>query len=300
MNRTRAGCRVVMYMLLLTSVAAAALTENEKTAVEQLNAMSPGQFQNLKVLANRGQPGAQTLLGIAYMRGVRVAKDDVAAFRLFSAAGKKKQAIALNNLGMLYFYGVGVEKNYAEAVKCFRGASAQGHSNAQFNLATMYHHGYGVKQDLNEAAKWYEIAAVQGEPAAQNVIATFYETGTGVVKDQAQALKWYTKAAEKGYAIAQYNLGNMQLDAKNHQGAMEWFLRAAKQGHAGAIRNVAELYLHGHCMKVDYHEAYLWLASSTLKDEWTAKTREECRKHLTEQDVQDIDTRVTANLQATR
>ena len=300
MKRTRAGCRVAICMLLLAGIAAAALTENERTAVEQLNAMSPGQFQSLQLLANRGQPAAQTLMGIAYMRGVRVAKDDVAAARLFTAAGKKKQAIALNNLGMLYFYGVGVEKNYAEATKCFRAASAQGHSNAQFNLATMYHHGYGVKQDLNEAAKWYEISALQGEAAAQNVIATFYETGTGVVKDQQQAMKWYTKAAEKGYAIAQYNLGNLQLDAKNHQAAMEWFLRAAKQGHAGAIRSLAELYLHGHCMKVDYHEAYLWLATTTAKDEWTAKTREECRKHLTEQDVQEIDTRASTNLQATR
>jgi uncharacterized protein len=295
MIRTRAGCRIATCMLLLASVAAAALTDNEKTAIDQLTTMNAGQFQALRVQAGKGVPAAQTLLGIAYLKGIRVPKDDRAAFGFFQQAGKKKQTVALSNLGIMYFYGLGVEKNYVEAVKYFRQASADGNSNAQFNLATMYHHGFGVQQDLAEAAKWYEIAAVQGEPMAQNVLATFYESGTGVVKDPVQALKWYTKAAQNGYAIAQYNLGSLYREAEDHQTALEWFLRAAKQGHPGSIRNLVELYLHGHCMKVDYHQAYYWLASTHRQDDWATKMREECRKHIPERELQEMD--VTASLE---
>lgn len=299
MIRTRAGCRIATCMLLLASVAAAALTDNEKTAVDQLTAMSAIQFQTLQLQAAKGLPSAQALLGVAYLKGVRVPQDQRAAFALFTKAAKK-QPVAMSNLGIMYFYGMGVEKNYAEAMKCFRAASAEGIGSAQFNLATMYHHGYGVKQDLAEASKWYEIAALQGELQAQNVIATFYEAGTGVVQDRAQALKWYTKAAEGGYTMAQYNLGSMYRDANDHKTAMEWFLRAAKQGHPASIRSVVEMYLHGHCMKVDYHQAYIWLALVRQQDEWTAKMRETCRQHLPPDELHQLDETASLEVGASR
>jgi len=299
MIRTRAGCRIAICMLLLANVAAAALTDNEKTAIDQLNAMTAGQFQTLQAQAGKGLSSAQALLGLAYLRGVRLPQDHRAAFELFLKASKK-QPIAMSNLGIMYFYGMGVEKNYKEAFRCFRAASSEGISSAQFNLATMYHHGFGVQEDLAEAAKWYEIAAVQGEAQAQNVLATFYEAGTGVVKDREQAMKWYTKAAQSGYAFAQYNLGSIYRDENDHQTAMEWFLRAAKQGHAASIRNVVELYMHGHCMKVDYHQAYMWLASSHRQDEWASRMREECRKHLPEKELQELDTTASIEVAASR
>jgi TPR repeat protein len=109
------------------------------------------------------------------------------------------------------------------------------------------------------------------------------------VKDRAQALKWYTKAAERGYAIAQFNLGSIYRETNEHEKAMEWFLRAAKQGHPGSIKNVVELYLHGHCMKVDYRQAYYWLASTHRQDEWAMEARDECRKHLPEKEVEEMD-----------
>jgi len=79
MIRTRAGCCVATCMLLLASVAAVALTDNEKTAVEQLTAMSASQFQTLQAQAAKGVPSAQALLGIAYLKGVRVPQDSRSA-----------------------------------------------------------------------------------------------------------------------------------------------------------------------------------------------------------------------------
>ena len=107
MIRTRAGCRIATCMLLLASVAAAALTDNEKTAVDQLTAMSSAQFQTLQMQAAKGAPSAQALLGIAYLKGVRVPQDQRAAFALFTKAAKK-QPVAMSNLGIMYFYGMGV------------------------------------------------------------------------------------------------------------------------------------------------------------------------------------------------
>jgi TPR repeat protein len=115
-----------------------------------------------------------------------------------------------------------------------------------------------------------------------------YEHGNGVVQDLAQAEKWYTKAAERGQTMAQYNLGLFYMTQKKHREAYEWFLRAAKQGHKLAEYNLARLYLHGHCMEVNYGEAYRWLAAAHQEDSWSAKALETCKQHLSEKEMEQL------------
>ncbi|HEX6879184.1 MAG TPA: hypothetical protein VF135_02370, partial [Terriglobales bacterium] len=71
--------------------------------------------------------------------------------------------------------------------------------------------------------------------------------------------------------------------------AMEWFLRAAKQGNPAATRNLVALYLHGHCMPVDYHDAYLWLLAAHMDDEWSRAMKEQCRKHMPESEIKKLE-----------
>lgn len=287
---TRVRCIVVASMLLLSTLAVAGPFENEKSAVDQLNGMSAGEFKTLLNSAKKGNAAAEALLGIAYLKGIRVDKNERVAFEMFSKASKQKQSVAVNNLGLMYFFGIGTAKNYPEAVRCFRAASEQGSAGAQFNLALMYHHGYGVPEDVSEAAKWYEIAARQGDARAQNVLADFYETGTGVVKDLQQAMNWYTKAAESGYAMAQFNLGSLYFETHDYTAATQWFLLAAKQGHRAATRNLIVLYLHGDEAKLNYREAYRWLVSTHSSDPWFTEKLQLCRQHLSTADLNELDT----------
>lgn len=281
---------IFLASMLLVTLAAADPFENEKTAVDQLNGMSAGQLNMLIDAAKKGSPSAQTLLGIAYLRGIRVDRNERLAFEMFSKAAKRKQPVAMNNLGLMYFFGVGTGKDYYKAFRYFRGASGEGSAEAQFNLALMYHHGYGVPVDMDEAAKWYEISARQGLPKAQNVIASLYETGTGVVKDREQALKWYTKAAENGYAMAQFNLGTICMESHDFVAAKHWFLLAAQQGHPEATKNLIALYLQGDEANLNYREAYRWLVAAHSQDAWATEEMQLCRQHLSSADLNELET----------
>ncbi|MDT8068579.1 MAG: tetratricopeptide repeat protein [Terriglobia bacterium] len=290
MIRARVRCTILASLLLLATVAAADLLENDKTAVDQLSGMSAGEFKALMASAAKGRSSAQALLAIAYLKGIHVDKNVRAAFDLFAKAAKKNQPVAMNNLGLMYFFGEGTAKNYPEALRCFRAASERGSADAQFNLALMYHHGYGVPVDTSEAAKWYEIAARQGDVRAQNVLATLYENGDGVAKDQGQALKWFKKAADSRYAMAQFNLGIHYLEEYDHPAAMHWFLLAANQGNSAAARNLIALYLHGDADKLNYREAYRWLVRIHGSDPWFTEKLQLCRQHLSKTDLDEIET----------
>lgn len=296
MDRIRKGIILFNCLLLLAGVAAADMdSQEQKNALEQLNTMSSTQFAALVKRASSGEPTSQTLLGIAYMQGVKVPQNYSTSLELFQKAARKRNGVAENNLGLHYFHGYGTAKDFMQAVKFFRKAGQDGSTNAHFNLGLMYHHGYGVKQDMEEAAKWYEVAALEGDAVAQNTLGYFYEVGIGVIKDTEQAEKWYRKTAESGLVIGQFNLGLFYLAQKRHQEAYEWFLRAAKQGHEGAAHNVAVLQVHGHCMPVNYKEAYRWFAASHAKDEWSLKMMETCKSHLSERESEQLQASAKGN-----
>lgn len=287
MDRVRQGCVVGVCVLLLAGLAAAEVFE-ERNAIDQLKAMSDAQFQATVKLAQKGDAAAQTLIGIAYMRGMRVSPDDTTAVEWFRRAAKKGNMVAENNLGMLYFFGRGTSKNFAEAAQWFRKAGEDGSANAKFNLALMLHHGYGMPVNMDEAAKYYEVAAIEGDMAAQNTLGFLYEKGIGVAQDLVAAEKWYRKAAENGFEMAQFNLGLFYLTQAKHQEAYVWFLKAAQQGHRSAAHHVAELNLHGHCMEVNYTEAYRWLKASQQTDDWSVRAIAVCKQHMTDKDMEQI------------
>lgn len=275
----------VFWVLALAAVSAVAVTE-EHTAIEQLQKMDAPQFARMVRSAEGGDVPAQALLGVAYLNGLHVPRDDKSALQWFSKAAKKGNSVAQNNLALFNFYGREVPQSYPEALKWFREASAGGHAMAQYNLALMYHHGYGTAVNLGEAAKWYEIAARQGLPDAQNAIAYMYEHGDGVVRDTEQAVKWYMKASDQNYAPAQFNLGMMYMQQNEAHGqALAMFQKAATRGHKGAIRQLVALYLHGHCMPVNYRAALHWLLRSKDSDDWYKEVTAKCMQHLTPEDV---------------
>lgn len=74
---------------------------------------------------------------------------------------------AQHKLGLFYLDGKGVPKNDALAAEWLGKAAAQGHSEAQYNLGYMYENGFGVPKDLNEAVKWYRKSAEPGGNIAE-------------------------------------------------------------------------------------------------------------------------------------
>jgi TPR repeat protein len=70
-------------------------------------------------------------------------------------------------LGLLYLSGRGVTKDEGHAAKLCRKAAEQGHGYAQYALGAMYAGGTGVTKDYAEAARWLMKAARRGQTAAR-------------------------------------------------------------------------------------------------------------------------------------
>jgi len=114
--------------------------------------------QMLAPLAEKGDPGAQYLLGTLYIEGKGVEHDDKTAVKWFEKAANRGDPRAQYNLGASYAEGTGVAKSDADAARWFLRAANQGMVLAQFNLALLCAAGNGVAKDNVEAFKWLEIA----------------------------------------------------------------------------------------------------------------------------------------------
>ncbi|MBZ5688901.1 MAG: GAF domain-containing protein [Acidobacteriia bacterium] len=76
---------------------------------------------------------------------------------------------AQNALGLHYATGDGVELNEQEAVRWFIKAAEQGNVLAQSKLGSIYYSGRGVPQDPNRAYFWMAVARLNGDDASKTL-----------------------------------------------------------------------------------------------------------------------------------
>jgi TPR repeat protein len=117
----------------------------------------------LRPLAEQGNAGAQTNLGLMYAKGVGVPQDSAEAIKWYRKAAEQGYAVAQGLLGATYLEGKGAPQDYAEAVKWYRKAAEQRYAFAQKKLAFMYLKGQGVPQNYVTAHMWFNLAASQGD-----------------------------------------------------------------------------------------------------------------------------------------
>jgi len=113
--------------------------------------------------AEAGDPSAQSWLGTLYEHGRGVAADPAVAFSWFEKAAQQGNRKAMHNLAVAYAQGSGIALNYFEAARWFARAADLGYVDSAFNLAVLYERGDGVPQSLVDAYKWYAIAAAAGD-----------------------------------------------------------------------------------------------------------------------------------------
>lgn len=192
-------------------------------------------------LSDQGYAPARKALGLAYMKGEGVRKDEHQAYEFFSQAANQGDIPAQVFLAGCYAHGMGVAQNIEKSVFWFKQASDQGNSKAQFHLGLLYLKGNGVAQDINHAIRLLKFSATQGYLPAQVRLAEIYENGIGTKKDYREAVKWYTRAAESEHFESQLKLslfyGNGIGVPKNEIEALAWMNIAASSGDERAIRS---------------------------------------------------------------
>jgi TPR repeat protein len=156
-------------------------------------------LDRLSALAEKGDSGAELLVGLKYLEG---GGNDALAVRWLGRAADQGNAVAQNALGALYQNGRGVGADPIKATHLYESAAAQGNRHAMSNLAVLYAGASDKMKDFTEAARWFQRSASLGYVDAQFNLAVLYERGDGVPQSLLDAYKWYTIAAASGDAVA--------------------------------------------------------------------------------------------------
>ncbi len=226
------------------------------------DATSQDAMQALRALADRGQPEAETDLGLLLARGTAGVKDYPAALQLFERAAAQGDARGQYYAGVMHERGYGVARSYPAALDWYRRAADQNLALAQSALARFYGNGIGVARDPAERNKWLLRAAAQDNPQAENALGNIYRRGLDVPKDPAAAADWYQRAAKHDYTAAQVQLALMYEHAngvpRDYVQALQLLRKAAARQNAVAQNAIGAFYLHGLGVSRDPVQARIW------------------------------------------
>jgi TPR repeat protein len=129
-------------------------------------------------------------------------------------AAESGDAASQAELGLHYLYGGSVEKDEKLAYEWLLKAAEQGDPTGQVGVGRCLRFGQGVKKDIPAAINWYLLSAKQGEGRAFSELGVIYDEGEGVDHDYAKAMSYFQKGRELGDTTSTYNLGNMYWNGR--------------------------------------------------------------------------------------
>jgi TPR repeat protein len=286
------------------------------------------QFQEVKALADSDDYEALTKLGVLYAMGVGVERDMHKAVACLKFASMQGVPSARYFLGVCYIRGEGVLKDEIEAFAywslAYQHEQAQKQLvalNEQFSPATKKiakDRVSALSAQLNEdKKKWQEgpgrfkdyektkRLALQGDPEAQVRYSRYFLSDSKPYfrdhvmderferKDFKQADAWCRKAADQNYPDAfaelamRYLIGNGV--EKNNVTFVSYLKRAAELGHTGCQSVLGDRYLEGDGIAKSTVEAYAYfkLSQNSVK-------LNELRSKMTPEAIAEGDRRAVA------
>jgi TPR repeat protein/AcrR family transcriptional regulator len=162
--------------------------------------------------ARAGKPEAELAIGLKYLSGDGIPKDEHEAATWIARAAEAGDQTAQSWLGTLYQHGRGVTADPAVAFSWFEKAAQQGNRKAMHNLAVAYAQGSGVALNYFEAARWFARAADLGYVDSAFNLAVLYERGDGVPQSLVDAYKWYAIAAAAGDAESRTRMSAIESE----------------------------------------------------------------------------------------
>ena len=199
---------LVSALLLQPTRSALAQTPTERAAKKKA-------IEDMKLGAYAGDVAAQVRLGLIYLTGDGVAKDDAEALKWIQKAADQDNPVGERYLSEMYFKGRGVPADNSQAAKYLRMAAEQGDAESQHNLAVLYTQGLGVPRNMKQAVDWMQKSAAQGLADAQLGLGIMYENGDGIAEDPAQAAKWYRLAVAQNNSDAMSDLARLLATTKD-------------------------------------------------------------------------------------
>jgi len=187
--------------------------------------------------------------------------DPIASLDCFTKAAELGHEKAQYEMGVLFLNGKWVEKDESKALEYFQLAANQNYPEAYYQLGYCYEHGYGTERDLKYAAKMYHKGADLENSDCYVKLYRFYVLGRGVERDYVKSLEYAKKASDAGNLDGKAYYGSnlmygMPLDRSiiNKEEGMKLYKESAEGKSEVGMNFLASLYIYDSDYK-DYHKA---------------------------------------------
>jgi TPR repeat protein len=232
--------------------------------------------------SEKGHPGAQYNLALAYERGLGVTRNREQALKWLNKSAKAGNSDSQYMLGLLLLDRGSARTDSAAvqpAMVWFTKAANAGNARAMYQLGTMYYDGELIDANAEKAMLWYKQAiaagevqalrpyitardavfqitnettqqlrdrSIRGDAAAQHALASRYLRGLGAKRDVAVGMAWLRKSADQHFPAAEYDLAIMMMQqVGKEKDAMALMHRVAVEGFAKAEYALGQAYLQG-------------------------------------------------------
>jgi TPR repeat protein len=248
----------------------------------------------LRGSAELGSPDAMNQVGLRYLLGEGVDKDEANAAEWFRKAADKGNAAGAYNLGRSYADGRGVSQDNAQAAHWYTVAAELHEPSieplAYLQLGKLHRDGRGVSRDLTQARTLFEKAAAQGNGEAALNLGDMYSAGVTVPADAARAAAFYKQAADAGDAGGAFAYGFIlehgQGVSRDDAAAARYYLSAARQNHASAENNLGMMYAQGRGVARNDEQALKLFQAAAAQGNASAAQNARAMAPIIEQDRQ--------------
>lgn len=188
----------------------------------------------LEARAEKNDPEAQAALGIFFIAGREVEKDEKKGFEWLEKAASQNDPRGLYYFSLCFLDGLGTEKNEVRGLQILQKAVEADYIPAKtFFGKSLLKGQYGQKKDVPRALEILTEAAGQEDAEAQYILGILYSGAEKEVKKNRQRqMKWLTLSAMHGFAPAQRVLGIEYWNTGDQFWSREWLETAAENGDA--------------------------------------------------------------------
>lgn len=233
-------------------------------------------FYWFKKAAQQNDEQAQMFVAAAYLYGYGTTRKADAARKYYIGAAKNGNPIAQYYLAE-HFLDSKSSKNHKLGVLWLKRATKQNNSKAIVALGKLHYQGKGVKKDKQNAYRLWTNEAEKGNTNAMINLGLYYQNLDK--PDNKKAIYWYTQAAKKNNAASQYQLGMIDLHAKNSNGALSWLQLAAINNDAKAMQQLSVIYNKGEIVEKNEELSKKWQKrSQQIKNNYLLKSSPDQKK----------------------
>ncbi|MCD6027034.1 MAG: Sel1 domain protein repeat-containing protein [Solimicrobium sp.] len=206
-------------------------------------------FNLYKPMAACGYVEARLQLGLMYMQGLHVSRDNEKA-KSFLIEAQELDANRLEELLAPLLIKASdfiLNKRFEDAFQLYDSIAGIGNAEAQLQLGLMYMYGLHVKQSDTQTELNLAKAANQGNVEAAFRLGNWWSKERPYYKqDFQQAIKWYEYGSRLNHANSSIELGLMNVPRNKKLTFLEL---AYKQGHPRAAYELAYFYAYNSLIK---------------------------------------------------